>query len=160
MEEEEKQKKSRRGRPRKQENWTAELLAERARGYFAKCDRRTREEVTKGGVEVVSNPEPYSIEGLCVYLDITRKVFDAWRKRGDELGERAEKIHLRITANRITGALDGTQNCSFAQFMLKNNCPEQYREKVEVENSISDKAASMFEQWSSLWKRSEAGTGV
>ena len=150
----------RRGRPRKEENWTAELLAERARGYFNKCDSRTREEVTKSGLEVVSNPEPYSIEGLCVYLDITRKLFDAWRKRGDDLGERAEKIHLRITANRITGALDGTQNCSFAQFMLKNNDPDQDRDKVEVENTVSEQAASMFEQWSALWrKKSEAGIG-
>ena len=147
-------KKPKRGRPRLAKNWTAELLAERSREYFEKCDRRTKTKYDKDGrAYQVEAPEPYSIEGLCVYLDITRNEFAAWRKRKDALGERAEKIHLKITANRITGALDGDQNPSFAQFMLKNNVPEDYKEKVEVENTVSERAASIFADWSEKWAK-------
>ena len=147
------QKKPKRGRPRLAKNWTAELLNERANEYFNKCDSRTRTRYDKEGNDYEEEwPEPYSIEGLCVYLDVTRYEFDVWRKRQDDLGARAEKIHLRITANRVTGALDGRQNPSFAQFMLKNNAPEHYREKVEVENTVSEKAMSMFNEWSEKWK--------
>ena len=141
------------GRPRKAENWTAALLNERAREYFEKCDSRIRTVVTKEGPVQEPHPAPYSIEGLCDYLDITRNVFYGWRKKDNALGIRAQKIHNKITANRVTGALDGTQNCSFAQFLLKNNNPEDYRDKVEVENSVSEQAASMFEKWSGTWKK-------
>lgn len=146
--------KKKKGRPRKAENWTAQLLNERAREYFDKCDRRTKlVPVPKVGLEEVPDPAPYSIEGLCDYLDITRQQFYLWRKRSDELGIRAQKIHNKITADRITGALDGRQNSSFAQFLLKNNNPEDYRDKVEVENTVSEQAASMFDKWSELWDR-------
>ena len=147
-------KKKKMGRPRKLENWDAALLNERAREYFDKCDSRVKYvPVPKVGVEEVPDPEPYSIEGLCDYLDITRNKFYEWRKKNDALGLRAQKIHNKITANRITGALDGRQNSSFAQFLLKNNNPEDYREKVEVENTVSEQAASMFDAWSRSWQR-------
>ena len=150
----EKKIKKKLGRPRKIGNWTAALLNERAREYFSKCDARTKlVPVKDGGLVEVPNPAPYTIEGLCDYLDITRRQFAAWRKKDDALGIRAQKIHNKITDNRVTGALDGSQNSSFAMFMLKNNNPEDYKEKVEVENTVSEQAASMFEQWSELWKR-------
>lgn len=155
-------KKKKMGRPRLAKNWTPELLNERAREYFDKCDNRTKTKYDKDGCAYqVEAPEPYSIEGLCVYLDITRNDFAAWRKRSDALGERAEKIHLKITANRITGALDGDQNPSFAQFMLKNNAPEDYRDKVEVENTIGERAQKIFDDWSEKWVKlnSEARNG-
>lgn len=149
----EKKFKKKLGRPRKADNWTAPLLAERAREYFDKCDSRTKTVNTKIGLVEVSNPAPYTIEGLCDYLDITRHEFYAWRKKNDALGCRAQKIHNKITANRVTGGLDGTQNSSFAMFLLKNNNPEDYREKVEVENTVSEQAASMFDKWSQLWTK-------
>lgn len=108
---------------------------------------------TKDGLLPEPFPEPYSVEGLLCYLDISRTTFNEWRKQNSEIGKRAEKIHLRITANRVAGALDGSQNSSFAQFMLKNNNPEVYKDKVEVENSVSDQAADMFEKWSQLWNK-------
>ena len=143
------------GRPRKAENWTAELLLERSSRYFAKCDSRRKPVLTKEGIDYIPDPEPYSIEGLCDYLDIARHEFYYWRKKDDALGLRAQKIHNKITANRITGALDGRQNASFAQFLLKNNNPEDYKEKVEVENTVSERAVSMFDKWSELWDRSK-----
>lgn len=147
----EKNLKKKSGRPRLFQNWTADLLQERARKYFEKCDSRTRTIVTKDGLFQEQHPEPYSVEGLCVYLDITRSEFATWRKRSDDLGRRAEMIHLKITENRISGALDGTQNSSFAQFMLKNNNPADYKDKVEVENSVSDDVKSIFERSLMQW---------
>lgn len=142
-----------RGRPRKNDNWTAALLNDRSREYFCKCDARTKKvPVPKVGLVDAPDPEPYSIEGLCDYLDITRSQFAIWRKKENELGERARKIHNKITANRITGALDGRQNSAFAQFLLKNNNPEDYTDKVEVLNTVDDKAAGIFEQWSQMWQ--------
>lgn len=142
------------GRPRKSANWTAPLLTERAREYFEKCDSRTKKvPVAKVGLLDAPDPEPYSIEGLCDYLDITRYEFAAWCKRNDALGIRAKKIHNKITANRVSGGLDGTQNSSFAMFLLKNNNPEDYKEKVEVVNDVSERAASMFEEWGKLWQQ-------
>lgn len=144
-------KKTRRGRPRKSENWTADLLNERARAYFEKCDSRTRVVVTKQGVEEVPAPAPYSIEGLCVALDITTWEFRQWRGRKDRLGDRANKIHLKIMADRIEGALDGSQNSSFAQFMLKNNSPEDYSDKVEVKSEAGEGLQSIFEKVADSW---------
>ena len=150
----EKKSKKKLGRPRNSDSWTAALLNERAREYFDKCDSRTKVEYVKDvGAIDLPNPAPYTIEGLCDYLDITRHQFRGWMKKDDALGLRAQKIHNRIVANRVTGALDGTQNSSFAMFMLKNNAPEDYKDKVEVENTISEQAASMFDQWSSLWAK-------
>ena len=61
-------------------------------------------------------------------------------------------IHQKITDNRVSGALDGTQNSSFARFMLVNNNPEDYRERVEVENSVSPEISSIFEAAAASWK--------
>ena len=134
------------GRPRKYENFTAELLNERANAYFRKCDSRTKIKVTKDGEVVqIPDPMPYSIEGLCSYLDILRSEFAAWRKQDSDLGRRANLIHQTITADRVTGALEGRQNSAFAQFMLKNNNPEEYRDKVDVEHSASSELASIFD---------------
>ena len=147
----EKKIKKKLGRPRNSDSWTAALLTERAREYFDKCDARTKLVVGKDGPVEVPHPAPYSIEGLCDYLDITRGQFYAWRKKSDALGVRAEKIHNKITANRVTGALDGTQNSSFAQFLLKNNNSEDYKEKVEVENAVSEQVAGILEGAIKTW---------
>lgn len=143
------------GRPRKLCNWTAESLLAAAKGYFEKCDGATKYIVTKEGVERVPAPAPYSIEGFCCHVSILRRDFYLWRQREDELAEAAEFIHQTITANRIEGALNGTQNHAFAQFLLKNNNAEDYRDKVEVENSVSSEAMSMFSEWSKRWKEME-----
>ena len=141
-----------RGRPRKPENWTAEALAAKAEEYFAICNRRRREVVVKSKVVTISDPRPYSIEGFCCHIGILRKKFDAWRKLTNSLGDAANMIHQEITADRIDGALSGRQNGSFAQFMLKNNASEHYRDKVEVASSVPEEVASALNEWSKLWQ--------
>ena len=148
----EKKSKKKLGRPRKFTSWTAKLLNEKAREYFDKCDARVKPVVVKDGLVHVPNPIPYSIEGLCDYLDITRQQFTIWRKKDDEIGIRAQKIHNKIAANRVEGALDGTQNSSFAQFMLKNNNPEDYRDRVEVESSVDSSVVGLLEKCVKRWQ--------
>ena len=136
---------TKRGRPRKEKNWTPKNLKESAGYYFEKCNSRTKEVLTKDGFATVEDPAPYTVEGLCNHLGITVVTFRNWRGKGNELGKTAEMLHQKIIENRVTGALDGRQNASFARFMLTNNAPDQYREKVEVENSVSDQLKSVFD---------------
>lgn len=149
---EEKQKK-RRGRPRKSKSWDTKLLNDRAREYFKKCDDRTKQEVVKEvGLVDVPAPAPYTVEGLCNYLGISTQNFSVWRKKEGDFGDKARLIHQRITDNRVTGALDGTQNSSFARFMLTNNAPEDYKEKVQAEITTDENTRSIFEAWTNSWQ--------
>lgn len=141
-----------RGRPRSDGAWTAAKFNQRSRKYFEKCDARTRVAVTKDGPAEVPAPAPYSVEGLCVYLDISRVTFAQWRKLDNALGRAANRAHLTITANRVEGALDGNQNASFAQFLLKNNDAEHYRDRIEVEGSVDPQTQSLLERALGSWQ--------
>lgn len=141
-----------RGRPKKSSSWTAKQLNDSAVYYFDKCDARTRTKVVKDGVVTIKDPAPYTVEGLCNHLGITTVTFRDWCRRTDSLGEKARMLRQRIAENRVTGALDGRQNASFARFMLTNNHADDYRERVEVENSVGEEAKSMFDEWRRLWK--------
>ena len=133
------------GRPRLLTTWTADLLKQRADAYFAKCDKRTKIQFDKdGGSFPAPDPAPYTHEGLLVYLDITRHQWRKWIAEDSELGSRARRIHLAISANRVEGALDGSQSASFAQFVLKNTDPDQYRDKVELDHSLPQDLISIF----------------
>lgn len=140
-----------RGRPRIHTEWTPELLQERAQEYFKQCDDRRKQVATMAGIVSVANPRPYTVEGLCCYLKISVVTFRAWRKNEDSLGEKAAMLHQLITANRVEGALEGTQNASFARFMLTNNAPEDYKEKVEVENTVSEEVKGILEMATGSW---------
>lgn len=138
--------KSGRGRPRKEANWTGKLLLKHAQYYFDQCDGRKRKAVTKLGIEVeLSYPAPYTVEGLCLHLGIATSTFRQWFLDGGDRGEAVALLRQRITENRVTGALDGTQNSAFAKFMLINNEPQNYSDKVAVEGSVDPKLATIFD---------------
>ena len=140
------------GRPRLADSWNADALRSRADQYFAKCNRRSKTVAAKDGPINIPDPAPYTLEGLCCFLSISVNTFKSWLKLDSDLGEAAILIHQQIIADRIEGALDGRQHASFAQFLLKNNDPEHYRDKVEVENTVAEDAKNMFEAWSKMWK--------
>ena len=146
-------KAKKRGRPRKSSSWTAELLLERAAEYFKKCDDHTKSVATKDGIVQLPDPLPYVLEGLCDHLWILRQEFALWRKRSDALGRAANMLHQKITANRASGALRGEQNSSFAQFMLKNCNPEDYRDKIDVENAVTPETQELLDAWRQMWKK-------
>lgn len=141
-----------RGRPRKPETWTAEALAAKAKEYYSICDRRTKDVVVKGEVVTVRDPRPYTIEGFCCHINVLRRRFEDWRKLTNDLGHTANMIAQEITADRIDGALSGRQAGTFAQFLLKNNASEFYRDKVEVSANVPEEVSAALDEWSKLWK--------
>ena len=122
-----------------------EELKRKAGEYFKACDDRTKEVVTKDGTEVVDDPAPYTMEGLCVRLGVVSRTFRQWVKLDTDFGEACKLIHQRITDNRVTGALDGKQNASFARFLLTNEDPELYSEKVKIEATVDGEVHSIFD---------------
>ena len=148
------QSEKKRGRPKKVENFSAADLHDKAKAYFTLCDNRRKEVLTaKGDVVSVADPRPYSIEGLCCYMNILRRDFDRWCKLDNSLGRAALMVRQMITADRIDGAACGRQNPSFAQFMLKNNASENYKDKVEIENSVTSETADMLNNWREQWRK-------
>lgn len=141
------------GRPREKNTWTSELLNDRAREYFNKCDNRVRKVVRGNEVIEVSDPAPYVIHGLCNYLDISTPTFYRWRLGegcSESVRDKAISLHQRITDNRISGALDGRQNSAFAKFLLTNDNADEYRDKVEIETGMSEEVRSLFEMCKGL----------
>jgi hypothetical protein len=121
------------------------LLAKRSRAYFEKCDAETKQVVTKAGdVVEISNPRPYTIEGLCVHLGIGRDEFRKWLRRDDDMQTAARDIQLRIEENHLVAAARGETNATMAQFILKAYEPEEYVEKKEKENTSSSPLVSIF----------------
>ena len=142
------------GIQKREDFWSPENIEKFSGEYFSACDRRMKSVVTKDGVEEVPDPRPYTLEGLCCYLRISSPTFRKWLKDPDLVGEAARTAHQRIIADRIEGALSGRQHAGFAQFWLKNQDPDNYRDKVEVDHSVSGEAANMFDAWSEMWKAS------
>lgn len=140
------------GRPRKEDSWTVEHLEAEAGKYFKRCDSHTKIVPSKDGPIEIPDPIPYTIEGLCNYLGILRQTFFNWRKSDGPLSFAANFLHQKITADRVEGALMGRQNGPFAQFLLKNTNPDEYRDKVELESNVAEDVKSILETWSQSWK--------
>ncbi len=134
------------GRPKASHTWTPKQLNDAAAAYFGRCDERIRKTPVGKDGDIIDLPwpAPYTVEGLCNHLGITSVTFRNWRERQDKLGDKARMLHQKIADNRITGGLDGTQNSSFARFMLTNNNAEDYREKVDVKASVDENLTSIF----------------
>lgn len=134
---------TRRGRPRKDENWSHELLSERSERYFSKCDSRVKEVLTKEGIVQMANPAPYSIEGLCCYLDVSRDTFTDWLKMPDDIGDAARRAYLQILANQVESGIDG-KSAALTQFILKNTAPQYYQDKSETQVGMDQSLSELF----------------
>ena len=122
-----------------------EELKRKADEYFKKCDDRTKEVARDGDIVEIADPAPYTVEGLCVRLGVISRTFRQWVKLDTPFGEACKMIHQRVTDNRVSGALEGKQNASFARFLLTNEDPELYSEKVKIEASIDGEVHSIFD---------------
>ncbi len=120
-------------RPRKIK--TASDLRERAERYFAVCDSHEEERFFESGPKTVKAPLPYTVEGLCNALKITRRDWNNYCHREDALGVAAQMTAQRISENRVVGGLTGKQNANLVKFLLSNNDPDNYQEKQEVKHS-------------------------
>jgi len=119
------------GRPRKYE--TVEAMEERIEAYFATCDERVVQMVVgdKSNKELVDVPRPetYTVQGLSVFLDLSREGLLEYEKR-EEFSDTIKHARARIEANKVTHMLDGDGPVAGYIFDLKNNC--NWRDKQEL----------------------------
>jgi hypothetical protein len=110
------------GRPRKYE--TVDSMSEAIEAYFRKCDGRVvKEVVTQSGKKVlvdVPKPEPYTIQGIAVWLDLTTEGLREYQMR-EEFSVTIKKAKQRIEANKVVHMLDGDGSTTGYIFDLKNN---------------------------------------
>lgn len=97
-----------------------ELLIQAAHEYFDWCDKHTwyKQEAVKSGSEcgrIIDIPikRPYSMSGLCVYLECSQSYFYKFKKNcNEEFIEAIERIENIIETQQFEGAVIGTFNSS------------------------------------------------
>lgn len=89
----------------------------------------------KGKPIVVNKPKPYTIEGLCVHLNIDRRTLLNYQKQKgyEEYFHIIKRAKLKINAELIEGTMTGKYKEGISIFNLKNNFG--YTDKQEVEHS-------------------------
>ena len=121
------------GRPRKYE--TVEAMEERIEAYFSTCDERVVRVVVgdKSNKELVDVPRPetYTVQGLCVFLDLTMDGLLVYEKRDEYFGT-IKRTKARIEANKVTHLLDGDGYGPGRIFDLKNNCDWKDKQELDV----------------------------
>jgi len=110
------------GKPRKFK--TKDLLLDKINKYFAYCDRNTENKIDKEGVfKKVSRPIPYTIIGMCDFLEIHRDTFNEWIRHDKTYGytDILKKARQKIEKNTLEGAMMGRWKESFSMFILKTH---------------------------------------
>ena len=126
---------AKRGRPRDYKN--VEDMSKKIDEYFAECDSRMMEIVTKEGKVVkVNKQRPYTISGLCLYLYITRETLLQYQSK-EEFSDTITRAKMKIENDVSEGALDGRYDGRVAQFNLKNNFSDTWRDKKEIDVAAS-----------------------
>ena len=119
------------GRPRQFE--TVEEMEEMIEAYFAKCDARVVPLIVtkdKGKALInVPKPEPYTVQGLAVALNLTTKGLIGYAER-EEFSATIKRARARIEANKVMHMLDGDGYGAGYIFDLKNNF--DWRDKQEL----------------------------
>lgn len=111
--------------------------------YFIQCDADHLEEqqwVGKDGDEVQKKTQrPYTIEGLCLHLDIDRRTLLNYEKKEgyEEYFHVISRAKRRITDQYITFGLAGTYNVALIKFLLSNNTEYKDRTTKELEGGIT-----------------------
>lgn len=118
---------------------SAEELQDFIDEYFEYCDGNPLLEqnwVGKEGVEVLKRTQrPYTIEGLCLHLHITRQTLLNYQKREgyEEYFDTITRAKRKITEQYVTFGLAGGYNTALVKFLLSNNT--EYKDKAETELS-------------------------
>jgi hypothetical protein len=133
------------GNSGKPKRWdTVEDLQEDIDSYFEECDSHTREMFVKSMGEVVEMPwpKPYTIEGLCEYLDCDRKTLLNYGKQEgyEEFFHAIKRAKNKIQRDKVERGLSGQSNSSVTIFDLKNN--HGYTDSSEIDLKSSDGSMS------------------
>lgn len=126
------------GRPLKFK--TPARLQEKIDAYFLRCDNWKKVEKIQNGVKLSMNaPYPYTIEGLCVYLDVDRKTLlnyqgeRQWQDNIDsEFFHTVNKAKEKILWNLKERALMNESNAAVSIFNLKNNYGFKDQNQTEI----------------------------
>lgn len=103
---------------------TPEELETAIKGYFKKCDTNQEEFISKDGETFTKTvPVPYTVEGICEVLGITRQTLLNYEKAdGYEIFfDTIEKAKAKVLTNTMERALSGKNNAAVAIFSLVNN---------------------------------------
>ena len=122
------------GRPRKFES--PEQMQKAIDKYFDRCDSNTKQIVNKQGeVEVIDAPIPYTIEGLCVCLEVCRDTLLNYEKDDGykEFFDTVKKAKSKVTERQVEMALSGNSNSTLTIFLLK--CNQKYNDQPQQEQN-------------------------
>ena len=102
--------------------------------YFDYCDNRVIKVYSKSLEDVVeiNKPEPYTIEGLCLALDMSRRALLDYEKK-DKFLHTIKKAKLKVQRSIVLHSLES--NPAGAIFNLKNNFG--YKDKTETDVNVS-----------------------
>jgi len=125
------------GRPRQWES--PDEMQKAIDAYFERCDRRTRQVVVKEGrnshVEELADPEPYTVTGLAMALDLTRQGLLNYEER-PEFVDTIKRAKQRIEANTERRMLDGDGWGPGHIFSLKNNWAWKDTQTIDHEGPV------------------------
>jgi len=92
--------------------------------YFRRCDSNQEEFISKDGETFTKTvPVPYTVEGICEVLGITRQTLLNYEKaEGYEIFfDTIEKAKAKVLTNTMERALSGKNNAAVSIFSLVNN---------------------------------------
>ena len=125
------------GRPRKYKS--VQEMSAAIDAYFAGCDVRMVDEITKHGVVSVKKPMPYSMSGLAETIGISRRRLIDYNAREDEYGEEFRptltRARRKVERNLEERYYDGVGSGRGHEFGLKNNF--NWKDKTEVNQKTS-----------------------
>ena len=103
---------------------TTEELQSAINYYFRRCDSNQEEFISKDGETFTKTvPVPYTVEGICEVLGITRQTLLNYEKaEGYEVFfDTIEKAKAKVLTNTMERALSGKNNPAVDIFSLVNN---------------------------------------
>ena len=115
-------------------------LREKVDAYFAWCDDQVKVyEDSKGRQTIVR--KPYTLTGLCLYLNITRETFAEYCKgkyddENNKFSDTFTCARKKVENYIEEGTLNGTINHNAGSFNLKNNFG--WKDKQEIDMKIED----------------------
>lgn len=125
------------GKPKKFK--TPEEMQVAIDSYFKECGERVTlvYDGKKKTVVEVPNPIPYTVEGLCNVLDITRQTLLNYENNSEyeEYFDIVKKAKAKIQQNLVERGLEGSANPAVAIFIMKNNYG--YTDRQEISSDIN-----------------------
>ena len=120
--------------PTKKKFQTVKEMQDKIDEYFDNCDNRIQSVYSKAQDAVIEiiNPEPYTIEGLALSLEVDRETLLNYEKREgyEKYFGTVKRAKLKVQQSVVIHSFEG-KNAAGSIFNLKNNFG--YKDKTEVD---------------------------